>query len=455
LGAQEKKDGRSLHSSDFSATEFFLHLSAGAKFFRNMEFEKAISEWEEAAKMRPDSDSTMRILGSVSYQGNLDDVPLVGLFYAISSNAQTGVAIVRRDHLHKEVFFKDGWIVSARTNRFEERLGNFLVKRGLVSQSHLEQMAAQAKKKGAKLGRFLVDNGLLLGKELRELLDFQIKEILCDLFSWKEGEFYFVEKDVDEEDVMVNYTSLDIALFAARRALDFSTFRKVVPHNKVIFHIAPYIEKSKEKIREELDANENFIFSLIDGRRNIDQLIKFSGDDEIFTTNILHRLLLMGLIAKSRAIGTYEDIEFEELSQFLKTFLEVFRLAIGELKKELGVMAEEVLERARENLQDGYGKIFLGISHDGDIAVDTNKILKNISLYYPSPSGRLVFIDGFHGLMCNLLEEMRHILGAPLTKKVISEIGKIRGDVSKFYADSPAKIKVLDALDKLVARFTR
>ncbi|MCJ7547823.1 MAG: DUF4388 domain-containing protein [Deltaproteobacteria bacterium] len=455
VDAPENKDAQSLHHSDFSATEFFLHLSAGTKFFRNMEFEKAISEWEEAAKMRPDSESTMRILGSVSYQGNLDDVPLVGLFYAISSNAQTGVAIVRRDRLHKEVFFKDGWIVSARTNSFEERLGNFLVKRGLISQSDLEQLAVQAKRKGVRLGRFLVDNGLLLQKELSELLDFQIKEILCDLFSWKEGEFYFVDKEVTAEEAVVSYTSLDIALFAARRALDFSTFRQMVPHNKVIFQIPPYIEQSKTKIREELDANENFIFSLIDGRRNIDQLIKFSGDDEDFTTNILHRLLLMGLIAKSRDIGTYEDIEFAELSQFLKTLVEVFRLVMAELRKELGEMAEQVLERSREGLQDGHGKIFQGISQEGDITIDTNKILKNISLNYPNPSGRLIFIEGFQGLLCNILGEMRHILGIPLTKKVISEIGKVRADISRFYTDSPTKGKVLDALDKLVGQFPR
>jgi hypothetical protein len=363
------------------------------------------------------------------------------------------VAIIRRDNVHKEVFFKEGWIVSARTNRSEEMLGNFLVKRGLISQSHLEHMAAQAAKKGVKLGGFLVDNGLLLSKELRELLDFQIKEILCDLFSWKEGEFYFVGKEVEEEDAVVSYTSLDIALFAARRALDFSTFRKMVPHNKVVFHIPPYIDKAKAKIMEELDAHENFIFSLIDGRRNIDQLIKFSGDDETFTINILHRLLLMGLIGKSRDIGTYEDIEFEELSQFLKTLLEVLRLAIGELRKELGVMAEEVLDRARQGLPDDYGKIFHGISRDGDVSIDTNKILKNISLHYPSPSGRLIFIDGFQGLMRNILEEMRHILGMPLTKRVISEINKVRGDVSRFYADSLAKGRVLDALDKLIAQF--
>lgn len=455
MDAQEKTDVCSLHSYDFSATEFFLHLSAGTKFFNNMEFDKAIGEWEEADKMRPDSQSTLRIMGSISYQGNLDDVPLVSLFYALSSNAQTGVAIVSRDQIHKEVYFKEGRIVSARTNQSEERLGNFLVKRGLVSKSHVEKMVVQAKKKGVKLGRCLVDNGLLLTKELRELLDFQTKEILCDLFSWKEGEFCFVEQEVEEEDVGVNYSPLEIALFAARRALDFSTFRKMVPDNKVIFHISPYIYigTTKTKIMEELDANENFILSLIDGKRNIDQLIKFSGDDEIFTINILHRLLLMGLVEKSEDSGTYEDTEFEELSQFLKTLLEVSRVAMIELRNELGVMAEEVLDRARENLKDGYSKIFHGISLDGDVSLEANKILKNISINYPSPSDRFVFIDGVSGIMSNILQEMRHILGIPLTKKVIAEIDKLRGDIVRFYPDSHVKGKVVDALDTLVAQF--
>ena len=446
-----------VHSSDFPATEFFLHLSEGTKFFRNKNFEKAISEWEEAAKVRPDYDSTMQILGSVSYKGkgSLGDFPLVALFYVLSSNFQTGVAIVHNRHAHKEVYFKEGWIVFARTNKSEERIGNLLVKRKLVSQSHIDKMAVEAKKKGEKLGSFLVENGLLLKKELREVLDLQIKEILCDLLSWKEGEFYFVEQEVDDGDVVVHYTPLDIALFAARSALDFSAFRKVVPHNQVIFHIPPYIESAKAKIGEELDANETFIFSLIDGKRNIDQLIKFSGEDEMFTINILHRLLLMGFIEKSKdSSAIYDDTEFKELSQFLKTLLEVFKLVIDELRNELGAIAEEVLDRAKESLREDYGRIFHGISADGDIATDTNKILKNIAVNYPNPSERLIFIDGFHGLLSKTLQEMRQILGIPLTKKVVTEVGKVRGEVHKFCADSPARNKVLDVLDKLVAQFS-
>jgi hypothetical protein len=444
---------RSLHPDDFPTTDFFLHLSTGTKFFRTMEFGKAISEWEEAAKIRPDSASTMQILGSVFYQGNLDDVPLVGLFYALSSNCQTGVAIIRRDEIQKEVFFKEGWIVSVRTNKIEERLGNFLVRRKLVSQSQVDHMAVEAKKNGVKLGRFLVDNGMLMRKELRELLDFQIKEILCELFSWQEGEFYFFEKEVEEEDVVVNYTPLDIALFAARRALDFTTFRKMIPHNQIICHIPASIEKTKTKIMEELDANEKFVFSLVDGKRNIDQLIKFSGDDEVFTIDILHRLLLMGLIAKSEDTGIYEDAEFEELTQFLKTLSEVFGLAMGELRKELGVMAEEVLEKARGGLKEDYSKIFQGMSLDGNFALDTNKILKNISLNYPDPADRLMFVDAFHGLISYILQEMQHILGSPVTKTVVAEIGKTREYISRFFPASAAKSRVIEAFDKLAAQF--
>lgn len=453
---QEISSIQSFRSSDFPATEFFLRLSEGTKCFRDKNFEKAISVWEEAAKMRPDQEPTMRMLGSVSYRGSLDDVPLVGLLYALSSHFRTGVAIVRNDHAHKEVYFKEGWIVFARTNKSEERLGNLLVKRKLVSQSHVEKTAVEAKKKGVKIGSLLVENELLLQKELREVLDLQIKEILCDLLSWKEGEFYFIEKEIDDEDATMSYTPLDIALFAARRALDFSAFRKMVPHNHVIFHIPPYIENTKAKIVEELDANETFIFSLIDGKRNIDQLIKFSGGDEMFTVNILHRLLLMGFVEKSTDSGAiYDDTEFEELSQFLKTLLEVFRLVVDELRKELGKMAEDVLERAKKSVGEDYRRIFHGISPDGNIATNINKILKNIAVnYHPKISHRLIFIDGFYGLMVTTLQETREILGIPLTKKVVMEIDKVRGDVRRFCVDSSAKTKVLDALDKLVTQFS-
>ena len=455
MDIQEGPDFQTLRSSDFLDSQFFVHLSNGTTFFHNKEYEKAISEWQEAAKLRPDFAGMKGLLQTASFRSTLDDVPLLGLLYVLFANAHTGVATVRSEDALKEVFFKEGWIVFARTTKSEEQLGNFLIRRDHLSPSNMEHMATRAKEAGVKLGAFLLKAGLLTGKELIELLDFQAKEILADLFSWKDGEFFFEKQEIKEEDVVVSYTPLDIALFAARRALDFATFRRMIPNNKLIFRIPPYIERDKARVMDELDANEKFIFSLIDGNRNVDHLIKFSGDDEVSVINILYRLVLMGLIKKSKDIGIYEDKEFEEVSRFLRTFLEVFRLVLDHLRKELGVRAKGVVDKAMKQLVVDYGKLFNGVMMSKDQPPDENKILKNISLYYPDPSDRLIFIDGFYAVLKNILQEMINMLGIPLTKRVVAEIGRIRWDIYRFYADSPMKRKVLEAFDKIVAQYPK
>ena len=444
---------QSLRRSDFPATKFFAHLSNGTAFFYNKEYDRAITEWERAAKLQLDARSIKKMPSSDSFRSSLDDVQLVGLLYTVCFNAQTGLAIVRNDSAYKEVSFKDGLVVSARTSKSEERIGNFVLKSSLMSADHLEIMATQAKKAGVKLGRFLVMQGLFTEKEIRDILEFQIKEILSDLFSWKKGEFYFSAREVQEEDVVVHYTPMELALLAARRALDFSSFRKMIPHNKVIFRIPPDFEQEKMKVMKELDANEKFIFSLIDGNRNVDQLIKFSGNDEFSIVNILYHLVLMGFIEKTRDIGVYEDKEFAEISTFLRTLFRVFRLVADDLNKELGVKAKSLLNKAREDLEEDYRKIFQGISMDENVPLDTNKILKNLSFYYPEPSDRLIFIDCFYELIQKIVQETNRILGRSLTKKVVSEIDKVRFDIFNFYTNSPTKQRVLEALDKVVAQF--
>jgi hypothetical protein len=452
---KQGQDLQTLRSSDFPGSPFFLHLAIGTTFFHNMEYEKAIAEWQEAAKLRPDFTGMKGLSQTASFRSTLDDIPLLGLFYALFANAHTGVAAVRSADALKEVFFKEGWIVSASTSKSEERLGNFLRGRDLVASFNLEEVAAQAKMSGEKLGTFLVKAGFLTEKELIELLDFQIKEILSDLFTWKGGEFCFGKQEVGEEDVVVSYTPLDIALFAARRALDFATFRRMIPDNKIVFRIPPYIERDKARVTEGLDANEAVIFFLIDGSRNVDQLIKLSGDDEISVINILYRLLLMGLIKKARDIDTYDDQEFKEISRFMRTFLEVFRLVVDDLRKELGARAKKLVGKALKQLTGDYGKLFYGVVMDNDLPPDESKILKNISLYYPDPADRLSFIDGFYALIRNILQEMANILGMPLTKRMIAEIGRIREDISRFYIDSPMKRKVLEAFGKIVAQYPK
>ena len=143
-----------------------------------------------------------------------------------------------------------------------------------------------------------VEKQIISLKTLKEILTLQILEIVSEVFVWRKSYFLFLQREINEETV-VHYDPLKIALIAARRKVTFEYFRKQIPNNKVIFRLSPYIESKKEKIMTQLDANERFIFSLIDGRRNIDQLIKFSGGEEISVINILYRFLKIGWIRKA------------------------------------------------------------------------------------------------------------------------------------------------------------
>jgi hypothetical protein len=138
---------------------------------------------------------------------------------------------------------------------------------------------------------------------------------------------------------------------------------------------------------------------------------------------------------------------------FVRTFLEVFRLVLGELEKELGVRAKGVTNNVMEQLAGDYGKLFSGVTMYNNLSLDEKRILKNISYYYFDPSDNAIFIDGFYTLLRNILQEMVAILGLPLTKRVVADIAKIRHDIYRFYTDSPIKRKVLDAFDKIVAQY--
>ena len=126
---------------------------------------------------------------------------------------------------------------------------------------------------------------------------------------------------------------------------------------------------------------------------------------------------------------------------------------VEDLRKEWGKRATEVVGKAMDRLAVDYGKLFNGVAVYHDLLPDENKILKNISLYYPDLSDRLIFIDGFYALINNLLAEMVDLLGMPLTRRAVAEIGKIRWDIYRFYTDSPMKRKVLEVFDKIVAQY--
>lgn len=132
-------------------------------------------------------------------QGHLRDVSLPDLLQNLQHTRATGGLILTWKAQKKTIFLKNGQIVFASSNQFEDRLGNILVRSGKLTR---EQAEAALKFKEAckkRYGGTLVELGYLTPKELFEGLKAQVREIIVSLFHWEEGDFEFSPGILPEE----------------------------------------------------------------------------------------------------------------------------------------------------------------------------------------------------------------------------------------------------------------
>lgn len=438
-----------LKKNAFPSHTFFQHLEKGTEYYRSKNFERAAEEWSAAKWLNYDVPVELRRLdGRIFCGGYLSEIPFLFFLYAIFSNQVSGVGAIKTKGVAKKLVFNNGKLVRAGTTRREERIGNYILKRGNFTSDKMMLLLSDAKEQGKRIGRYMVDRGLMSEEALHEILSFQVEEIISDIFFWQKGHFYFLEKPIIRE-AIVNYDPLNIARIAAQRGFNYNDFRNKIPSNKIIFRPSPYTEGKKDEILKGLNVNHQYIFSLIDGARNIEQLIKYSGADEVSITNILYQLTASGLIRKTREVAEYEDKEFSEVSKILEVFFEVYNLIYQHIYAELGIYVLNIIERSRAHLRNNHASIFLNVALHNPQRLTINSILKNMANHYPDSDQNALFIDAFADLFANVLAETKRYLGTHLTAQTAERIRLESTNIMRFAKDSDLKIRLLGVLNRI------
>jgi hypothetical protein len=294
----------------------------------------------------------------------------------------------------------------------------------------------------------MVERGLLSEEALHEILSLQVEEIISDIFFWQTGHYYFLEKSIIRETV-VNYDPLNIARIAAQRELTFKDFRNKIPSNKIIFRPSPYAEDNKSEIVKGLNVNHQYIFSLIDGARNIEQMIKFSGADEVSVIHILYQLNAAGLIRQTKEIAEYEDKEYAEISKIVDVFFEIYKLIYEQLYNELGIFALKLVQRSIINLKNSHSKLFNNLPLDTPDRITNNAIFRNIAHCYPDSTGKIKFMDAFAAFFENLIGQLEVFLGERFAAETVERI-RIRSlNIVRFAKASDLKMRLLGIINRI------
>ncbi len=237
----------------------------------------------------------------MAIKGSLREASLPDVLQLLAMGQKTGCLAVTDRSNFGYIYFDRGRITYASIVNRRDRLGDLLVKNGLVDSAELSAAVdAQASNSTLRLGEILVARGSISREQLEQYIRIQIEEAVYFLFTWKQGSFYFEPEqrpDADAMQVLINPESL--LLEGARRIDEWSLIEKKITSLELIFALDPTAEPDTE----ELTSEQRKILPLVDGQRSVYDLIDDSGLVEFDVGKALFGLVQAGF---ARPVGRRE-----------------------------------------------------------------------------------------------------------------------------------------------------
>lgn len=106
----------------------------------------------------------------------------------------TGECAFQSPRGKKGIFFKNGIIIFSASSFPEDRLGDVLLRKGVITRSQYDETSRRVAETKKKQGTLLVQMGALTPKGLFNGLNIQVREIIHSLLLWDEGSWAFRDR---------------------------------------------------------------------------------------------------------------------------------------------------------------------------------------------------------------------------------------------------------------------
>ncbi len=269
----------------------------------------------------------------MALQGNLKDFGLPDIFQLISLQRRSGILTITSKEQTVRIIFYEGSIIEADSipRRLEDRLGQVLVRSGLITQEQLEEALEYQKKTLKRLGLALVELGHISSENLKKALEIQVSQVIFRTFRWKEGEYRFEATDNVQYDPRVDVIlSIDDLLMKGVQIVDeWPVIQRKIPDFSMVFSRTISLDdvEVEKKSEDEIDFSfgldavaepkeatdkiilgsaEYQILEKVDGRRTVQDILDSVPMAEFTALKILFELYNRGLI---QPVETTERIE--------------------------------------------------------------------------------------------------------------------------------------------------
>jgi hypothetical protein len=226
--------------------------------------------------------------------GDLSAFGLADVLNLLAMGKRTGVLRLTRGAETRTLTWQDGEIVFARSNSVRNSLGNFLVRKGIITPEQNALSAAQIDE-NTRHGKVLVRMGFISADQLHWAVKQQVLEIIYSLFHWRSGLFEFIEGAPDaQERITLAMSTTRIIMDGVHRLDEWTRMRAAIPDDHAL--VEGVLPPAAVARRADLGAGEKKIYPLADGTRTVGEIVEQARLGEFETYAALFQLLSAGAI---------------------------------------------------------------------------------------------------------------------------------------------------------------
>ncbi|MBI5103122.1 MAG: DnaJ domain-containing protein, partial [Nitrospirae bacterium] len=230
---------------------------------------------------------------------------------------KTGVLLFESGNIVKKIYIDNGDMVFAASNQDDDRLGDILLRDGIINHEQYAHSVSEMIKTGQRQGMVLVRLGCLDPQGLVRAVQSQVEEIIKSLFLFQTGSFSWEERPLPVDEV------IKLKLSAAN--LIYCGIKGITDPDSITGELAsleqiPSFSSDPLDLFQDLrldDAGRKMV-SRIDGRTSIQNIISITGLDIFEALKTIYALFNTRMIELRDEEKTEDEVPDAILEEMIK-----------------------------------------------------------------------------------------------------------------------------------------
>jgi hypothetical protein len=227
----------------------------------------------------------------MALQGNQRDFSATEILQLLGTQRKTGCLTLEEDGQRVVIYVLDGRVVSTRAPGLtrDDPLLAFLRNAHRLSDEQCQGILTIQRESGRDLEDLLLNGRYLDAEELASFIERQILDDLMRLTRWERGAYRFDPHERWTQPPLVRLSIEGMLVEAARRADEQKRYRATFPDPNQILGVRDLPDPDVA-----LSEEEREIFGIIDGQRNLNEVVAAAPLSEYETYEALQRMVEAG-----------------------------------------------------------------------------------------------------------------------------------------------------------------